>query len=77
MVFFYPNQAVVTVDGPGRVVCHDYTTRDVHVMLKTGDNSWQVKKYHQLYVQEHEGLLWPANRPYNSNHISYVQYYRY
>ena len=77
MEFFYPNEVVETSDGIGRVVHHNYFTKDVHVMLQTGPKCWTVKKYFQMYVRKHEGLLWPANRPFNSKYVSYVQYYRY
>lgn len=76
-MFFYPNQPVVTSYGVGRVVCHDYTTKLVHVMHRSSEHAWHVKKHHQDDVQEYEGCLWAMRDPFQSSNNIYIQYYRY
>ena len=67
----------MTPSGEARVVSHNYYTKLVHVLQKTGDNCWVEKKYHQLDIQEHEGFLWGMEKPFLKNKTSYVQLYRY
>ena len=77
VMFFYPNQAVVSSHGVGRVICHDYSTKLVHVLHRNSKHSWQVKKHHQDDIQAFEGFIWTTNEAFASKHNSYVQYYRY
>ncbi len=76
-MFFYPNQPVMTPQGPGRVIHHNYFTGSVQVLRLKNINSWVMETYPQLYVQEHEGFLWGMEKPFRCNITPYVQYYRY
>jgi hypothetical protein len=77
MVFFYPNQAVVTPHGAARVINHNYYTGTVQVLRMKDLKSWIMESYSQLYVQEFEGFLWGMEKPFSCNLTPYVQYYRY
>ncbi len=65
---YQPNQIVEVKGVHGRVIFHDPLTYTVHVLIKTGINSWKIEKVDHFFCKPAHVFLWTTESAFCTKH---------
>lgn len=66
---FTPNQIVETLYGLGRIVYYDKLNHTAHVMVRTTNNTWVIKRIDETKIQSTETFLWTIQQAFKSKYF--------
>lgn len=66
---YQPNQIVEYYGRYGRVMFHDRTKHNVHVLFRVNDNTWKVEKCNDFFCKPAQVFLWTIESAFHTRYF--------